>query len=124
MNFSRQDFGALSPPKRYEHLQGPLTSQTLKDFVGPAKEHLISFGAVYVNKDRILDPNFEVQSVDIIRIHLEPKRYQVSQADLQERVIFENENFLILNKPSGLPMHPTLDNYYENLVKGVESFVK
>src|SRR4029079_6682078 len=70
---------------------------------------------------RALDPGVFVEIGAVVRIHLEPKRYSVDREDLRRRIVFENENFVVVDKPSGLPMHPTLDNLRENLLWAFEN---
>ncbi len=76
------------------------------------------FGCVYLNDSRILD-ECEVQPDDYLRIHTDPRRFP--RIHLNDRVAFENEDLLIVNKPAGLPCHPTVDNLHENLWKDLES---
>jgi 23S rRNA pseudouridine1911/1915/1917 synthase len=114
-------FGALSPPKPCEHFKGPSTSQCLDAFLEEKSfRPLIEFGAVYVNRARVIDPQFIVGAEDVIRIHVNPKRYILDKEKIRSRIVFENDNFIVVDKPSGLPMHPTLDNLYENLLYAFE----
>jgi 23S rRNA pseudouridine1911/1915/1917 synthase len=73
----------------------------------------LEYGSVYVDGRR--------QRVDIpliidqvIRVHTRRKHYGTDFAPLRNRLVEDNEHFLVLDKPSGLPTHPTLDNYIEN----------
>lgn len=61
--------------------------------------------------DLILQPN------DILRVHQNPRRFCTDLLKYPECLIYECSDFLIVNKPSGLPVHPTVDNTQENLVK-------
>jgi len=116
-----QAFGTLTPPKPYEFFRGPLLNQPLEIFLAEKSlSSLIEFGAVYVNHSRVIDPRVIIGSEDVIRVHLKPKRYSLDKEKVQARIIFENDNFIVVDKPSGLPMHPTLDNLYENLLYAFE----
>jgi 23S rRNA pseudouridine1911/1915/1917 synthase len=120
--------GALAPPKHYAFFAGPTEPQELLSFLAkklPELEQgklqwLIEFGAVYKNQSRILDAGSAVNPSDTVRVHFDPRRYDVDFEDLQRRIIFQNADFIIINKPSGLPMHPTLDNLNENLISGLK----
>src|SRR4051812_34964345 len=116
-----QTFGALSPPKRTVFIAGLSKSVSLRErlqiyfdqhsdstFKAPLNiEWLIRFGAVYVNRNRVMDPLSVVHLQDTVRVHVEPKRYRIGLG--KSSVIFaETENFFIINKPSGLPIHATL----------------
>lgn len=73
-------------------------------------DFLIGFGAVYVNGRRTRS-DVELLSEEIVRLHFQPKRYAVPST-LQ--ILHEDDSTLIIDKPPGLPTHPTLDNYHEN----------
>jgi 23S rRNA pseudouridine1911/1915/1917 synthase len=118
-----------APNKRYVHLMCEAQSTSLLDFSLSHLQNLsaahlrslIHLGAVYINKKRERNPEAEVKKGEIIRIHLEPKRYPYDQLELLKRIIFEDKNFILINKPSGLPVHATLDNFHENLIAALHS---
>lgn len=117
------DWGKASVKKPYEFFKGPDSSGTLGEFLKDRvtqAQWLIRFGAVYVNSKRGIDEMQEISNADIIRVHTSPKRYDLDRDDLRARVVYENNDYLIIDKPSGLPMHPTLDNLYENLISGFD----
>ena len=81
-------------------------------------ERLISFGAVYlererVSSDRILSPG---QSV---RVHLQPKRFPVETVDWPAAITYQDDRFVVVNKPAGIPVHATVDNAEENVLHQV-----
>jgi 23S rRNA pseudouridine955/2504/2580 synthase len=73
---------------------------------------LLRKGEIRVNKKRI-GPDYRLQTGDIIRLapmRLEekppaprPGHYQV--ALLADRILYEDKNLLIINKPAGIPVH-------------------
>jgi 23S rRNA pseudouridine1911/1915/1917 synthase len=73
----------------------------------------LAFGAVYVDGQR-RRVDLPLTPDQILRVHTHPKRYAVPFPEIQGRLVFEEEDFLVLDKPAGLPTHPTLDNYREN----------
>jgi 23S rRNA pseudouridine1911/1915/1917 synthase len=115
------DWGKATTKKPYLFISGPESPCSLETFLSDKVEKapwLIVFGAVYINGSRNIDKEKLVTSKDVLRVHINPKRYPFRTGELEERIVFENEDFLIINKPSGLPMHPTLDNLHENLIGG------
>lgn len=70
------------------------------------------FGGVYLNDSRIQGEH-EIQDQSYLRIHTNPRRYP--RIPLLDRIVFENQDLLIVRKPAGLPCHPTVDNLKENL---------
>ena len=85
-------------------------------------QKLLEMGAIYVEKKRTLT-NQSVPVDTYIRVHLQPKRYVHKESeDLFETldpshwIVAEEEDFYIVDKPHGLPSHPTLDNIHQNLL--------
>jgi len=99
--------------------QGQL-STILSQLTGKTTERvieLIHLGAVYVDHQRKRTDQI-IEAQQLLRIHLLPKRYFIPQ--LKNQIVDEQEHYLILNKPSGLPCHPTVDNFVENLKTQLE----
>lgn len=74
--------------------------------------YLIQLGAVYTNGNRthandIIDEGLH------IRVHTKPRRYDINH-DWPSRIVFDHQDFVILNKPSAIPSHPSVDNQIEN----------
>ena len=81
--------------------------------------NLFLLGSVYINHQRVLDANHAVNYGHQMRVHTKPRRYFVGY-DWKSRIIFEHDDFVILNKPSGLPSHPSVDNVIENSLTQLE----
>lgn len=75
-------------------------------------EFLQSLGSIYFNDQR-LHENPELKVDDYLRIHTKPRRFPLAK---KIPVVFENQDLMILDKPSGIPCHPTVDNQLENLI--------
>lgn len=75
-------------------------------------DFLHGLGSVYYNDKRLEDhPSIKID--DYLRIHSNPRRFPFSGTI---PVVFENEDLIILDKPVGIPCHPTVDNTQENLI--------
>ncbi len=89
---------------------------------------LLKFGAIYLNKNRQRVP-VDIKIGDYIRAHTEPRRFPVREMDWKSFLIFENEDFIVVNKPSGIPTHATVANLFENVIEqmkltlGIDLFV-
>ncbi len=83
-------------------------------------EFLINLGSVYKNEKRATLTSDLLPNQTRLRVHLEPLRFDVSQFDWNTRIVFENSNFIIVDKPSGIPTHATVDNIVENLKFKIE----
>lgn len=98
----------------YSPKPGALTD-ILFSALNMAKEEsteLLKLGAIYVNHQR-QTADVEIQENLLCRVHTKPRRYNCN-VNWKERIVFENADFLVLNKPSGIPSHPSVDNAIEN----------
>lgn len=85
-------------------------------FASPAET--LRFGAVYVDGRRATVDQ-ALATGQLIRLHTRPKRYPVPTEPL--KLVLDHEEFVVLDKPSGLPTHPTLDNVFENAAHALGS---
>lgn len=94
--------------------------QEITRFDSSKSRDLVKFGAIYVNKERQTDPHYLCRVGDYLRVHANPKQFplQVPQ------VIADHEDFLVIDKPSGLPTHPTVDNLFQNALTLTQSSLK
>ncbi len=84
----------------------------LKDIPRTRIYRLVRKGEVRVNKKRI-DASYRLQAGDIVRVppveirderaYIPPSQSLMDQ--LASRILFEDAGFLIINKPSGIPVH-------------------
>lgn len=74
---------------------------------------LIQLGSVYVNSKRAGSIDEQVTENTHIRVHTKPRRYNVNY-DWKSRVVFDHQDFVVLNKPNNIPSHPSVDNQLEN----------
>lgn len=77
--------------------------------------HLLELGAIYLNGRRQM-MDVSLHTGDFLRLHLEPKRFSIENLELEKLVISIHSEFIVADKPHGLPTHPTLDNAKENLL--------
>lgn len=102
--------------KILDKVELPELSRTLTE---QDARYWLDFGSIYVNglrqsQDLILKTN------DVIRLHTNPKRFS-SVRPLSKQILVDHEEFLVVNKPAGLPVHPTVDNARENVKSILES---
>jgi 23S rRNA pseudouridine1911/1915/1917 synthase len=79
-------------------------------------DELLSLGAIYSNKRRIFE-NRKLAKGAYLRIHLEPKRFPVESIDWKSRIVATHRDFLVVNKPPGIPVHASLDNVRDNVLQ-------
>lgn len=71
---------------------------------------LFEFRSLYLNGQRIHE-DLDLSVGDVVRVHFQPKRFLVPD---HINTLYEDDDFLAIDKPYGLPTHPTVDNYLEN----------
>jgi 23S rRNA pseudouridine1911/1915/1917 synthase len=87
---------------------------------------LFDLGSLYSENNRIEKWDFfeiEQKAGTYVRLHTRPRRYSMENIDWSNRILFKNSNYVIFNKPSGIPCHPMVDNYQENLAIGLQKFL-
>jgi 23S rRNA pseudouridine1911/1915/1917 synthase len=77
-------------------------------------EALIAIGAVYLEARR-LKADTQAAIGNWVSFHPRPRHFPVEHYRWHPRIVFEDEDYLVVNKPAGIPVPPTRDNYYENL---------
>jgi 23S rRNA pseudouridine1911/1915/1917 synthase len=77
---------------------------------------LINIGAIYLNNRRVLNDQ-QVLIKDYLRVHTKPRRFNFANFNWSKVILFENEDCVIINKPTGIPCHPSVDNQLENVLK-------
>ncbi|MNJ94705.1 tRNA pseudouridine synthase C [compost metagenome] len=95
---------------------GELTDVLLSTLdIDPAQtDFLLDLGCIYLKQKRLREKIW-INEGDYLRVHTKPRRFPPNNYNWLERVIFENKNFVILNKPSALPVHGSVDNLKENV---------
>jgi 23S rRNA pseudouridine1911/1915/1917 synthase len=76
---------------------------------------LISLGAIYLDRKRVLKDQ-PLRKGDYLRIHLQPKRFPVAEIRWDSILVAEEKEFLVVNKPAGIPVHATVDNGLDNML--------
>lgn len=77
---------------------------------------LFHFGALYQDKKRILEDR-TLPKGGYLRIHLKPKRFPVKEINWKQRVVTDHPEFVLIDKPAGIPTIPTVDNRVENTLQ-------
>ncbi|NUN05238.1 MAG: RluA family pseudouridine synthase [Bdellovibrio sp.] len=85
-------------------------------------EFLLNLGSIYLNHQRLKE-NSSVSVGDYLRVHTKPRRFLCDDGRWNERVLFHNEHFVVVNKVAGLPVHASVDNIQENLQAYLEKAV-
>ncbi len=73
---------------------------------------LLNLGAIYINNIR-QNTNSLIKENQTIRVHTKPRRFNCRH-EWKDRIVFDNDDFVVLDKPSGVPSHPSVDNIIDN----------
>ena len=91
---------------------------------------LIMAGAVYLNGRPVRIPSKELFPGATIEAYIDPgKLFQDSTSRdrkfelTADRILFEDEDLIVIDKPPGLPAQPTLDKARDNLFAAVSRFL-
>lgn len=100
-----------------ERLDVFLSKET--DYSRSKIQKLIKDSLVLVN-DEIENANYKVKRDDIIEIlDFEEDNTDIVPEKMDLDIVFEDEYLLVINKPSGMVVHPAVGNYSHTLVNGL-----
>ncbi|MBD1173788.1 RluA family pseudouridine synthase [Pelagibacterales bacterium SAG-MED01] len=84
---------------------------------------LILDGQLNLNNKVILDPSKKIFTGDNINLIIpEPKKASLKPYNYKLDIIFEDNDLIILNKPSGLIMHPGAGNFDNTIVNALINY--
>jgi len=65
--------------------------------------------------------NTPLHEGDVLTVHIveEHSSYHVPPVELPLSIVYEDEDILVANKPAGMPIHPSMDNYYNSLANAL-----
>ena len=69
----------------------------------------------------VTDTRFSISKNDIITVNLDFKEESenIVATKMQLGIIYEDDAFLVLNKPAGIAVHPSILHYKDSLSNGV-----
>ncbi len=93
---------------------------------------LIQAGAVHLNGKRVMIASKPLFVGAKVEIYLDPEKLFGSEGlekrqkfiFTADRILFEDEVILVVNKPPGLPTQPTLDEARDNFYQALHDFLK
>ena len=91
-------------------------------------DKLLSFlkknSLILCNNQKIINLNFLSKPNDIIKVDLnfEEDNSNIVPTKMDLNIIYEDEALLILNKPTGIPVHPSMLHYTNSLSNGVRYY--
>lgn len=82
-------------------------------------QNIIKDGLVTVN-DKVVKANYNIQLNDVITITIpDPKEIDIKGEDIPLDIYYEDEDVIVINKPSGMVVHPGAGNYEHTIVNAL-----
>ena len=92
----------------------------LQNFTRSQIKKIILLKKVRVNEKIILSPSQKIKNKDLIKVNLEEnENYEIKAKKMEIKILYEDGDILIVNKPSGLTVHPGAGNRENTLVNGL-----
>lgn len=80
-------------------------------------------GKIYLNNSNTcLWKPLEVNDLIELFIDFEEDNSNIPSNEMNLDIIYEDEAFLIINKPAGIPVHPSMQHYSDSLSSGVKFY--
>ncbi len=80
---------------------------------------MIDDEAILVN-GQVVNPNYQVKENDIIEVEEDYFRpMDITKTKMDLNIVYEDKDIMVINKPSGLVVHPGSGNYDNTLVNGL-----
>ena len=91
----------------------------ISDFTRSQIQMMIEDGLVLVN-DKVIKSNYKLKINDQITVFIkEPEITDIEPQDIPLDVVYEDQDVIVVNKPSGMVVHPALGNYKDTLVNAL-----
>ena len=86
-------------------------------------KNLILDNKLKINNRIIKDPSIKTKLNDKIELEIiEPKKQNLSPYNFKLKIIYEDEDLIIIDKPSGISMHPGPGNYDNTIVNALINY--
>jgi 23S rRNA pseudouridine1911/1915/1917 synthase len=95
----------------------------VKELSRAQSRRLIEGGGVYLNRKRCQMNGKTVKLGDKVRIVQSEVAEGPEYVFVEEAILYENEDFIVVNKPPRLPTHETIDNSRHHLVRALQAFL-
>lgn len=85
---------------------------------------VLDAGGVYVNRRRVQRAGHTLSERDLIEVHWDDSSRVVERPALEAAsIVFSNEDFLVVNKPAGLPSQATIESVHGTVIEALRQDV-
>lgn len=81
---------------------------------------LLQLGAVWSGKERLLQ-DVTVPAGKHLFIFPKPNRFRIEEINWEKTILHRNRDFLVIDKPGGIPVQSTPDNFTENVLAQIQA---
>ena len=60
----------------------------------------------------------------VVHVQEEASSEKIPPIEMPLDIVYEDEDIMVLNKPADMPIHPSLNNYYNSLANGLACTLK
>ena len=86
-------------------------------------KNLILDSKLKINERIIQDPSIKTRLNDKIELEIvEPKKQSLKPYEFKLNIIYEDEDLIVIDKPSGISMHPGVGNYDNTIVNALMNY--
>ena len=108
----------IVPPKAKGMRLDKFLAQEL-DFISRAKiSGLIDKGRILVAGE-IKKPSFRLNCEELIQVTIPEEKNELKPYDFTVKIIYEDSDLIVVDKPQGLTVHPPSEGYYQTLVNAL-----
>ncbi len=77
-------------------------------------------GSIRVN-EKVVKANYKVKANEVVTVVLEypPREIEIIPEDIPLNIVYEDDSFVIVNKPPGLVVHPSYGHYTGTLINAL-----
>lgn len=78
---------------------------------------------IYVNyKEVRIDSRFEAGDIVSVLLDFEETSNNIMPTKMPLSILYEDDAMLVVNKPAGIPVHPSMDHYTDSLSNGIKHY--
>ena len=86
-------------------------------------KNLILDSKLKINERIVQDPSIKTKLNDKIELEIvEPKKQSLKPYEFKLNMIYEDEDLIVIDKPSGISMHPGAGNYDNTIVNALMNY--
>ena len=74
------------------------------------------------NKSTYLDQNLKINDLITVNIDFDEDNSNIVPTKMDLKILFEDSYMLIIDKPAGIPVHPSMEHYKDSLSNGVKYY--